>query len=170
MLRASVFSYLHFASTTDFVSRQPHFLRRWLMSCKKTSPKYRFCFSLVLCCSTVSTASIIFIIWTTKVFKLVDCQTVSLSALLVCVLFCGGRQRGLIKFPSAGMEGPLGGRRLLAPALLHHSAGDHGAAEALGKLPEVRVRPERQLMCEVSFSLHSPFSVGCDSLGFLILL
>lgn len=28
------------------------------------------------CCSPVSTASIIFIIWTTKVFKLVDCQTV----------------------------------------------------------------------------------------------
>lgn len=30
----------------------------------------------------VSTASIIFIIWTTKVFKLVDCQTVSLFSVI----------------------------------------------------------------------------------------
>lgn len=44
----------------------------------------------VACCSTASTASIIFIIWTTKVFKLVDCQTVSAFTRLVGVLFCGG--------------------------------------------------------------------------------
>lgn len=31
----------------------------------------------------------------------------------------------------------MGGRRFLAPALLHHPAGDHGAAEALGQQPEV---------------------------------
>lgn len=35
------------------------------------------------------------------------------------------------------MEGPVGGRRFLAPALLHHPAGDHGAAQALSQQPEV---------------------------------
>lgn len=35
------------------------------------------------------------------------------------------------------MEGPVGGRCFLAPALLHHPAGDHGAAQALGQQPEV---------------------------------
>lgn len=35
----------------------------------------------------VSTASIIFIIWTTKVFKLVDCQTVSLFSVIDWLLY-----------------------------------------------------------------------------------
>lgn len=33
---------------------------------------------------------------------------------------------------STGMEGLVGRRCLLASAVLHHSAGDHGAAAALG--------------------------------------
>ncbi len=36
----------------------------------------------------VSTASIIFIIWTTKVFKLVDCQTVGLFSVIDWLLYC----------------------------------------------------------------------------------
>ncbi|XP_038838309.1 transmembrane protein 87A-like isoform X2 [Salvelinus namaycush] len=59
-------------------------------------------------------ASIIFIIWTTKVFKLVDCQTVHLVL-------------GTIK----GLEGPVGGRCVLAPPLLHHPPGHHGVATTL---------------------------------------
>lgn len=42
----------------------------------------------------------------------------------------------------AGMEGPVGGRRFLAPALLHHPAGDYGAAEALSQQPEVGLVPK----------------------------
>lgn len=43
------------------------------------------------CVYSVSTASIIFIIWTTKVLKMVDCQTVSLFSValwLLCVFPC----------------------------------------------------------------------------------
>lgn len=44
------------------------------------SSEHCFCF--------VSTASIIFIIWTTKVFKLVDCQRVRLFSVLIVIYLC----------------------------------------------------------------------------------
>lgn len=52
-----------------------------------------WCLIDLQCCSPVSTASIVFIIWTTKVFKLVDCQTVRLThhtryTPRSCVLIC----------------------------------------------------------------------------------
>lgn len=40
-------------------------------------------------------------------------------------------------FPSSGMAGLVGGRCLLASAVLHHPPGDHGAAAALRQQPEV---------------------------------
>lgn len=63
----------------------------------------------------------------------------------------------------------MGGRCLLAPAVLHHPPGHHGAAAALSEQPEVHQTAIRQLS-SISGCLYSHFSVGCGSLGFLILL
>lgn len=70
-------------------------------------------------------------------------------------------------FPSSGMAGLMGGRRLLASAVLHHPPGDHGAAAALRQQPEVSRAGIREEF--LYFRVHL-LTVGCDSSGFLILL
>lgn len=69
--------YQHFTNTLIFsVVGEYQLAPRWIASYRHQSNTVVY---------FVSTASIIFIIWTTKVFKLVDCQTVSLFSVIA---FC----------------------------------------------------------------------------------
>lgn len=72
-------------------------------------------------------------------------------------------------FPSSGLAGLMGGRCLLASAVLHHPPGDHGAAAALRQQPEVS-RAASGSSSYILGSTYSQVSVGCDSSGFPILL
>lgn len=86
-------------------------------------------------CSSSCAVSIIFIIWTSRQFKFVDCQSVSSTFIWLwyyekqCCAFLLGFLRNMVGL--SGLERPVGGWCFLAAALLHHLAGHHGAATTL---------------------------------------
>lgn len=87
--------------------------------------------------SIMSTVSIIFIIWTTKVFRLVDCQRVRFFSVLTwidLVLMCAEETNeptlSVWNFPPE-LAGFVGRRCLLASPVFHYAAGHHGAAATL---------------------------------------
>lgn len=88
---------------------------------------YSMFFSVFICA-----ASIIFIIWTTRQFKFVDCLSVSSTFTWLwfyekqCCVFLLEFLTNI--FGLSGLERPVGGWCFLEAALFHHPAGHHGAA------------------------------------------
>lgn len=102
-----------------------------------------FCLVLFYC-----SASIIFMVWTTKKFRMAECQSVSThSQTLVFTLHIHiapliGILTGFLGWPeflplSTGLDGAVGRWCLLEVSVLHHTAGHHVSMETIHQQPKV---------------------------------
>lgn len=90
--------------------------------------------SVLFCVLFICAASVIFMIWTTRQLKFVDCQSVSsLAYIYLAVILWETVLLEFHVFGLSGLEKLVGGRCFLEAALLHHSAGHHGVATTLSQ-------------------------------------